>query len=505
MADFVGAIDQGTTSTRFMIFDHGGNEVGRHQLDHEQILPRPGWVEHNPTEIWERARAVIETALRQAGLRAADLAAVGITNQRETSVVWNPSTGQPYYNAIVWQDTRTDRIASALEKDGRGEIIRAKAGLPPATYFSGGKIQWILENVAGVREAAEAGEAIFGTIDTWLLWNLTGGPDGGVHVTDPTNASRTMLMNLETLNWDDELLSVFGVPRAMLPAIRPSADPALYGLTRAAGPFAAEVALAGDLGDQQAATVGQVCFAVGDAKNTYGTGNFLLLNTGTEPVRSSRGLLTTVCYQLGGDAPVYALEGSIAVTGSAVQWLRDQLGIISGAAESESLARQVTDNGGVYFVPAFSGLFAPYWRADARGVIVGLSRYNTNAHLARATLEAICYQTKDVVIAMQADAGVSLDVLRVDGGVTANELAMQLQSDILGVPVSRPVVAETTALGAAYAAGLGVGFWRSAGELAANWHEDKRWEPTWTDEQRAAGYAGWQKAVERTLGWVDVG
>jgi len=474
MADFVGAIDQGTTSTRFMIFDHGGNEVGRHQLDHEQILPRPGWVEHNPTEIWERARAVIEIALRQAGLRAADLAAVGITNQRETCVVWNRSTGQPYYNAIVWQDTRTDRIASALEKDGRGEIIRAKAGLPPATYFSAGKIQWILANVAGVREAAEAGEAIFGTIDTWLLWNLTGGPDGGMHVTDPTNASRTMLMNLETLNWDDELLSLFGVPRAMLPAIRPSANPALYGQTRVAGPFGAEVALSGDLGDQQAATVGQVCFGVGDAKNTYGTGNFLLLNTGTEAVRSSRGLLTTVCYQLGDDAPVYALEGSIAVTGSAVQWLRDQLGIISGAAESESLARQVADNGGVYFVPAFSGLFAPYWRSDARGVIVGLSRYNTNAHLARATLEAICYQTKDVVIAMQADSGVSLDVLRVDGGVTANELTMQLQSDILGVPVSRPVVAETTALGAAYAAGLGVGFWRSAGELAANWHEDKR-------------------------------
>ncbi len=505
MADFVGAIDQGTTSTRFMIFDHGGNEVGRHQLDHEQILPRPGWVEHNPKEIWERTRAVVETALWQAGLRATDLAAVGITNQRETSVVWNRSTGHPYYNAIVWQDTRTDRIASALERDGRGEIIRAKAGLPPATYFSGGKIQWILENVDGVREAAEAGEAIFGNTDSWLLWNLTGGVDGGVHVTDPTNASRTMLMDLETLSWDDELLSLFGVPRAMLPEIRPSANPGLYGHTRAAGPFGAEVALSGDLGDQQAATVGQVCFGVGEAKNTYGTGNFLLLNTGTELVRSSCGLLTTVCYQLGDAAPVYALEGSIAVTGSAVQWLRDQLGIISGAAESESLARQVTDNGGVYFVPAFSGLFAPYWRSDARGVIVGLSRYNTNAHLARATLEAICYQTKDVVVAMQQDSGVTLDVLRVDGGVTANCLAMQLQSDILGVPVSKPVVAETTALGAAYAAGLGVGFWPSTDELVQNWHEDKRWHPTWTDEQRAAGYAGWNKAVERTLGWVDVG
>jgi glycerol kinase len=505
MADFVGAIDQGTTSTRFMIFDHGGNEVGRHQLDHEQILPKPGWVEHNPTEIWEAARAVIETALRQAGLRAADLAAVGITNQRETSVIWNRSTGQPCYNAIVWQDTRTDRIASALERDGRGEIIRTKAGVPPATYFSGGKIQWILENVDGVRQAAEDGEAIFGNIDSWLLWNLTGGVDGGVHVTDPTNASRTMLMDLETLSWDDELLSLFGVPRAMLPQIRPSSDPALYGRTRAAGPFGAEVALSGDLGDQQAATVGQVCFGAGEAKNTYGTGNFLVLNTGTELVRSKHGLLTTVCYQFGDRAPVYALEGSIAVTGSAVQWLRDQLGIISGAAESESLARQVADNGGVYFVPAFSGLFAPYWRSDARGVIVGLSRYNTNAHLARATLESICYQSKDVVVAMQQDSGVTLDVLRVDGGVTANELAMQLQSDILGVPVSRPVVAETTALGAAYAAGLGVGFWASTDELVQNWHEDKRWQPTWTDERRAAGYAGWKKAVERALGWVDVG
>jgi glycerol kinase len=505
MADFVGAIDQGTTSTRFMIFDHEGNEVGRHQLDHEQILPKPGWVEHNPTEIWEAARAVIEAALRQARLGAADLAAVGITNQRETSVVWNRSTGQPCYNAIVWQDTRTDRIASALERGGQGEIIRTKAGVPPATYFSGGKIQWILENVDGVRQAAEAGEAIFGTIDSWLLWNLTGGAAGGVHVTDPTNASRTMLMDLETLSWDDELLSLFGVPRAMLPQIRPSSDPALYGRTRAAGPFGAEVALSGDLGDQQAATVGQVCFGAGEAKNTYGTGNFLLLNTGTELVRSKHGLLTTVCYQLGGEAPVYALEGSIAVTGSAVQWLRDQLGIISDAAESESLARQVTDNGGVYFVPAFSGLFAPYWRSDARGVIVGLSRYNTNAHLARATLESICYQTKDVVVAMQQDSGVTLDVLRVDGGVTANDLAMQLQADILGVPVSRPVVAETTALGAAYAAGLGVGFWASTGELMQNWHEDKRWQPAWTDERRAAGYAGWKKAVERTLGWVDVG
>ncbi|MGI8332561.1 glycerol kinase GlpK [Actinomadura scrupuli] len=504
MADFVGAVDQGTTSTRFMVFDHGGNEVARHQLEHEQIMPRPGWVEHDPTEIWERTRAVIETGLRSADLRAADLAALGITNQRETAVVWNRVTGRPYYNAIVWQDTRTDRIASALDRDGKGDIIRARAGLPPATYFSGGKVQWILENVEGVREAAEAGEAVFGNTDTWLLWNLTGGTDGGVHVTDPTNASRTMLMDLETLSWDEELLSFFGIPRQMLPEIRPSSDPRLYGLTRATGPLRGEVPLAGDLGDQQAATVGQVCFGVGEAKNTYGTGNFLLLNTGEELVRSKHGLLTTVCYQFGGARPVYALEGSIAVTGSAVQWLRDQLGIISGAAQSESLARQVEDNGGVYFVPAFSGLFAPYWRSDARGAIVGLSRFNTNAHLARATLESICYQTRDVVEAMRQDSGVTLDVLRVDGGVTANELCMQMQADILGVPVSKPVVAETTALGAAYAAGLAVGFWKSTEDLKRNWHEDRRWESRWDDEQRAKGYGGWKKAVERTLDWVDV-
>ncbi|MFI0408749.1 glycerol kinase GlpK [Actinomadura sp. 3N508] len=504
MPDFVGALDQGTTSTRFMIFDHGGNEVARHQLEHEQILPQAAWVEHNPTEIWERTRAAIQTTLNKAHLTYADLAAFGITNQRETTVVWNRRTGRPYYNAIVWQDTRTDRIATALERDGKGDVIRRKAGLPPATYFSGGKIQWILENVDGVREAAENGDAIFGNVDTWVLWNLTGGRDGGVHVTDPTNASRTMLMDLETLDWDDELLSFFGIPRQMLPQIKPSSAPEPYGTTRADGPLGGEVPLTGILGDQQAATVGQVCFAPGEAKNTYGTGNFLLLNTGEELVRSKAGMLTTVCYKFGGDAPVYALEGSIAVTGSAVQWLRDQLGIISGAAQSESLARQVDDNGGVYFVPAFSGLFAPYWRSDARGAIVGLSRFNTNAHLARATLESICYQSRDVVEAMRADSGVALDVLKVDGGVTANELCMQLQADILGVPVSRPVVAETTALGAAYAAGLAVGFWSTTDELRRNWNEDRRWEPTWDDDQRREGYAGWKKAVERTYGWVDV-
>lgn len=505
MADFVGAVDQGTTSTRFMIFDHGGNEIGRHQLEHQQILPRPGWVEHNPLEIWERTQTVVQTAMNARGLTAADLAALGITNQRETTVVWNRRTGRPYYNAIVWQDTRTDRIAAALEREGKGDVIRRKAGLPPATYFSAGKIQWILENVDGVRAAAERGEAVFGNTDTWLLWHLTGGVEGGVHVTDPTNASRTMLMNLETLDWDDELLSFFDIPRAMLPEIRPSSDPRTYGSTGPHGPFNGPVPLTGDLGDQQAATVGQVCFAAGEAKNTYGTGNFMLLNTGREIVRSKAGLLTTVCYQFGTDAPVYALEGSIAVTGSAVQWLRDQLKMISTAAQSEILASQVPDSGGVYFVPAFSGLFAPYWRSDARGVIVGLSRYHTDAHIARATLESICYQSRDVAEAMAQDSGVHLECLKVDGGVTANDLCMQLQADILGVPVSRPVVAETTALGAAYAAGLAVGFWKDTDELRANWNESKRWQPAWTPEQRENGYARWKKAVQRTLDWVDVG
>ena len=503
MADYVGAIDQGTTSTRFMIFDHSGNVVAIHQLEHEQILPQAGWVEHNPVEIWERTAAVVQTALVSAGLTASDLAGLGITNQRETTVVWDRRTGRPFYNAIVWQDTRTDRIASALDRDGRGDVIRRKAGLPPATYFSGGKIQWILENVPGVREAAESGDALFGNTDSWVIWNLTGGVSGGVHVTDVTNASRTMLMDLEALDWDDELLGFFGIPRGMLPTIRPSSAPGGYGeITGLAA--VAGVPLTGDLGDQQAATVGQVCFSPGEAKNTYGTGNFLLLNTGETPVHSKNGLLTTVCYQFGSARPIYALEGSMAVTGSAVQWLRDQLGIISGAAEIESLARQVADNGGIYFVPAFSGLFAPYWRSDARGAIVGLSRFNTNAHLARATLEAICYQSRDVAEAMEQDSGVHLEVLKVDGGVTANDLAMQLQADILGVPVSRPVVAETTALGAAYAAGLATKFWSTTDELRANWNESKRWTPSWDDKQLAEGYAGWKKAVQRTLDWVDV-
>ncbi|MEV6926255.1 glycerol kinase GlpK [Dactylosporangium sp. NPDC051485] len=491
MADYIGAIDQGTTSTRAMVFDHDGSVVAKRQVEHRQILPRAGWVEHDPGEILRNALLVAGEAFQGYQIRA-----LGITNQRETTVVWDRRTGTPFGNAIVWQDTRTDRIAEALNRDGRGELIRRKSGLRPATYFSGGKLQWILEHVDGARDAAERGDALFGTIDTWLLWNLT---DGRVHATDVTNASRTMLMDLDTLDWDDELLACFGVPRAMLPRIRPSCDPSGYGHT------AEGIALTAALGDQHAATVGQVCFAPGEAKNTYGTGNFLLLNTGTEPVRSEHGLLTTVAYQLGSAPPVYALEGSIAITGAAVQWLRDRLHIIATAAESETLAARVPDNGGMYFVPAFAGLFAPYWRADARGAIVGLSQYDTDAHLARATLEAICYQSRDVVEAMQQDSGVPLDVLKVDGGVTANDLCMQLQADILGVPVSRPAVIETTALGAAYAAGLAAGYWNDTEELRANWHESHRWKPTWTPQQRAEGYQRWHDAVRRSLDWIEIG
>jgi glycerol kinase len=500
MARYVGALDQGTTSTRFMVFDKGGNEIARHQLEHEQILPQPGWVEHNPLEIAARSDETIARAMRNANITSADLAAVGVTNQRETTIVWNPKTGRPWYNAIVWQDTRTDRIINAVTTD-QGQMIRARTGLPPATYFSGAKIQWILDNVPGVRDAAARGEAVFGNPDTWVIWNLTGGKDGGVHATDVTNASRTMLMNLKTLAWDDELLRIFNVPRAMLPAIQSSSDRSAFGVTRRDGPFGGEVPVAGDLGDQQAATVGQVCIRPGEAKNTYGTGNFMLLNTGTQIVPSKAGLLTTVCYRMGGET-IFALEGSIAVTGSAVQWLRDQLGIIASASEIEALSNSVPDNGGIYFVPAFSGLFAPYWRSDARGAIVGLSRFNTKAHLARATLEAICFQTRAVLDAMVQDSGVRLEVLKVDGGATVNDTLMQLQADVLGVPVVRPVVAETTALGAAYAAGLAVGFWKDLDDLRVNWRMDKRWEPRWSADQRDAAFRGWEKAVTRTLDWV---
>jgi glycerol kinase len=500
MARYVGALDQGTTSTRFMIFDRTGFEIARHQLEHQQILPGPGWVEHDPLEIAARCDETIARAMRNANIDASDLAAIGVTNQRETTIVWNPKTGQPWYNAIVWQDTRTDRLVNALNAS-QASAIRARTGLPPATYFSGAKIQWILQNVPGVRDAAARGEAVFGNPDTWVIWHLTGGRQGGVHATDVTNASRTMLMNLATLDWDDELLAIFDIPRAMLPAIHASSHRSAFGATKGDGPAGGVVPICGDLGDQQAATVGQVCINPGEAKNTYGTGNFMLLNTGTQIVPSKAGLLTTVCYQMNQET-IFALEGSIAVTGSAVQWLRDQLGIITSASEIEVLANSVPDNGGVYFVPAFSGLFAPYWRSDARGVIVGLSRFNTKAHLARATLEAICFQTRAVLDAMVQDSGVRLELLKVDGGATVNDTLMQLQADILGVPVVRPVVAETTALGAAYAAGLAVGFWADLDDLRANWRMDKRWEPQWSADQRDATYARWQKAVERTLDWV---
>ena len=478
-----------------MVFDHGGQEIARHQLEHDQILPAAGWVEHDAAQIWERTETVVLAGLSAAGITAAELAAIGITNQRETTAVWNRNTGEPYANAIVWQDTRTDEFVQQLDADGHGDLIRQRAGLPPAAYFSGGKLNWLLDHVPGLRADAEAGDALFGTMDTWLIWNLT-----GEHVTDVTNASRTMLMNLETLDWDDELLTIFGVPREMLPRIASSSE--VYGTTKESGPFGAEVAVAGDLGDQHAALVGQACFAPGTLKNTYGTGNFLVLNTGEKIVRSERGLLTTVGYKFGDAPAVYALEGSIAVTGSAVQWLRDQLGIIEHSADVESLAMHVPDNGGVAFVPAFSGLFAPYWRPDARGAIVGLSRFNTKEHLARATLESICHQSADVVAVMVEDADLELGELKVDGGITQNILCMQIQADLLGVDVVRPEVAETTALGAAYAAGLAVGFWKNTDELAANWAEGQRWTSSIDEKARDAARAHWAKAVERSLDWV---
>ena len=503
MAKYVAAVDQGTTSTRCIIFDRKGRIVGVDQKEHEQIYPKPGWVEHDPMEIWERTQEVIRGAIANGGIDPKDIAAVGVTNQRETTVVWNRHTGEPYYNAIVWQDTRTDKICDALAADGGQDRFRPKTGLPLATYFSGPKIMWLLENVPGLREAAEKGDAIFGNIDTWLIWNLTGGPDGGAHVTDVSNASRTMLMNLETLDWDDEILSIMGIPRAMLPRIVPSSDPNTWGTTKKEGPFGAEIPVCGDLGDQQAALVGQACFDVGEAKNTYGTGCFLLLNTGTRPVQSQYGLLTTLAYKFGDAPAVYALEGSIAITGALVQWLRDNLQFFEKSAQVEECARSVPDNGGIYFVPAFSGLFAPYWRSDARGVIVGLTRYINKGHICRAALEATAYQTRDVFEAMVKDSGVQLKALKVDGGMVYNELLMQFQADMLNVPVVRPVVAETTSLGAAYAAGLAVGFWKDLDDLRANWQEDKRWEPQMDEATRERLYRGWLKAVERTFGWVE--
>ena len=503
MAKYVAAVDQGTTSTRCILFDRAGRVVSVAQKEHEQIYPKPGWVEHDPLEIWQRTQEVVSEAVAKAGAQPGDIAAVGVTNQRETTVVWNRHTGKPYYNAIVWQDTRTKDICDALAADGGQDRFRAKVGLPLATYFSGPKIMWLLDNIPGLREDAAKGDAIFGNIDTWLIWNLTGGPNGGAHVTDVSNASRTMLMNLETLDWDDEILGIMGIPRAMLPRIVPSSDPNTWGTTLADGPFGDAIPVTGDLGDQQAALVGQTCFSPGEAKNTYGTGCFLLLNTGTEIVQSKSGLLTTVAYKFGDGPAVYALEGSIAITGALVQWLRDNLKFFEKSAQVEECARSVDDNGGVYFVPAFSGLFAPYWRSDARGVIVGLTRYATKGHICRAALEATAYQTRDVFEAMVQDSGVTLKALKVDGGMVYNELLMQFQSDILGVPVVRPVVAETTSLGAAYAAGLAVGFWNDLDDLRQNWQVDKTWEPQMDEATRADLYRHWKKAVERTFGWVE--
>jgi glycerol kinase len=498
MAQYAAAIDQGTTSTRFMIFDHSGQVVGLDQREHEQIYPKPGWVEHDPLEISLRVDEVIESGLQKAGISAGDISAVGVTNQRETTIVWERSTGKPVYNAIVWQDTRTDKICNQLSSDGGQDRFRAKTGLPIATYFSGPKIAWILDNVAGARERADAGELLFGNIDTWVIWNITGGPDGGVHVTDVTNASRTMLMNLETLEWDDEILGIVGVPRAVLPEIKASSE--VYGEAR--GKLAG-IPVAGDLGDQQAALFGQTCFSVGEAKNTYGTGNFLLLNTGNEPVQSKSGLITGLGYKIGDQPAVYMLEGSIAITGALVQWLRDNLGMITSSPEVEALAGTVDDNGGVYFVPAFSGLFAPYWRGDARGVIAGLTRYVNKGHIARAALEATAWQSKEVVDAMNADSGVDLTSLKVDGGMVHNELLMQFQADVLGVPVIRPTVAETTSLGAAYAAGLATGFWSEVEDLRANWGKDKEWTPQMDAEERDKEYRFWKKAVTKAFDWVE--
>ncbi|MBU1588086.1 MAG: glycerol kinase GlpK [Actinobacteria bacterium] len=496
---YVLAIDQGTTSTRAMIFDRAGSPVATGQLEHKQIFPKAGWVEHDPKEIWDNTREAIGQALAKANVTRHDIAAIGITNQRETTVVWDRATGKAVYNAIVWQDTRTQSIVDRIA-DGDTARLQRQTGLPLATYFSASKIAWILENVDGARERAEKGELAFGTTDTWVLWNLTGGIKGGVHATDVTNASRTQLMDLTTLAWDEKLLALFGIPAAMLPEIKSSSE--VYGIAETRN-LLREVPVAGILGDQQAATFGQAAFDKGESKNTYGTGNFLIVNTGEEIVHSTNGLITTVAYRLGDEAPRYALEGSIAVTGSLVQWLRDNLGIISSAPEVEALAASVPDNGGVYFVPAFSGLFAPHWRADARGAILGLTRFATKAHIARAALEAVAFQTREVLDAVNADAGVDLTELKVDGGMVANEALMQFQSDILDLPVVRPVVAETTALGAAYAAGLAVGFWKDRDELRANWQEDKRWEPDMPKAERERLMRNWSKAVSKTLDWID--
>ena len=504
MTHYVAAIDQGTTGTRCMIFDRAGATLSAHYEEHRQIFPQPGWVEHDPLEIWDKTLRVIQGALAGAHLAPQQLVALGVTNQRETTLVWDKTTGRPYYNAIVWQCTRTRDLCQRLLDDGLAPLFRQRTGLVVATYFSGPKIVWLLDNIPGLRALAERGQALFGTMDSWLIWNLTGGPQGGAHVTDVTNASRTMLMDLGTLDWDQELLDVLGIPREMLPTIRPSCDKGIYGLTPAkTGPLAASIPVCGDLGDQQAALVGQVCFSPGEAKNTYGTGSFMLMNTGEVPVPSPSGLLTTVAYGLEPGHCHYALEGSIAITGAAVQWLRDNLGLIKSAAETEEIARSVEDAGGIYFVPAFSGLFAPHWDMYARGAIVGLTRYVTRAHLVRATLEAICYQTREVLEAMETDSGVAVRALKVDGGAVGNDLLMQLQADILDVPVIRPTVRETTALGAAYMAGLAVGLWGNLNDLRGHWGVERIFEPQWDEARRQQGYRGWKKAVDRAKGWLE--
>lgn len=495
---YVMAIDQGTTSTRAMVFNHAGKVVGVRQKEHDQYYPKPGWVEHDPLEIWSSTQFVVQSVLNENELSPKDIAAVGITNQRETTLVWNRHTGKPYYPAIVWQDTRTDKICNQLAKTGGQDRFREVTGLPLATYFSGPKIAWMLENVIGLRQAARSGDALFGTIDSWLVWNLTGGVDRGLHLTDVTNASRTLLMNLRTLEWDEGMIAALDIPKEMLPDIVSSSK--VYG--EAKGTLKG-VPIAGILGDQQAALFGQACYDPGEAKNTYGTGCFMLMNTGSEPTPSASGLLTTLGYQIGDQPAVYALEGSIAITGALVQWLRDNLRMIDTAAEIEILAETVEDTGGIYFVPAFSGLFAPYWRSDARGAIVGLTRFINRGHIARAVLEATAYQTREVLDAMENDSGVKLQALKVDGGMVVNELLMQFQADILNVPVIRPQVAETTSLGSAYAAGLAVGFWKDLIALRQNWQQDKVWEPRMDPDRRQACFQGWKKAVTRTFNWVE--
>jgi glycerol kinase len=498
MTDYVAAIDQGTTSTRFMIFDHSGKVITMDQKEHRQIYPKPGWVEHDALEIWRRTREVTAGALEKGGISPKNIAAIGITNQRETAVIWEKATGKPLGNAIVWQDTRTDSICSALAREGGPDRLRAQTGLPLATYFSGPKIRWILDDIQDARRKAENGELLFGNMDTWVIWNLT----GGVHVTDVTNASRTLLMNLRTLDWDKEILQLLGIPRAMLPRICSSSE--VYGtVAESCGLPLAGVPITGDLGDQQAALFGQACYRPGEAKNTYGTGCFMLMNMGEVPVASKSGLLTTLGYKIGGQKAVFALEGSIAIAGALVQWLRDNLGLIQRSSDVEALARTVEDNGGIYFVPAFSGLFAPHWRADARGAVVGMTRFINKGHIARAALEATAFQTREVLDAMERDSGVRLQALKADGGMVQNELLMQFQADILNVPVIRPTVAETTALGAAYAAGLAVGFWKDFDSLRSNWGKEKEWKPRMAAAERERLLAGWKKAVSRTLNWVE--